>query len=81
MTEPDPEYYKHLQKELTSSMRWCHSCGAIFAFCLGMAIDAGSNAGWNWLIVSLFFLMSTLWNRLDELHNRALIQIYLSSVK
>jgi hypothetical protein len=81
MIQSDPEYYHSLQKELTTHGRWLSVATIGFLFCLVLAFAAGPNAGWTWLLGSLFALMFVLLKRIDQLHTHLLIQIYLANAK
>lgn len=80
-TEDDIEYYKSLEKELTSCRRWEWAWILSFALCLGLALEAGPNAGWPWLLGSIATLMLALQVRIDEKTTRVLIQIYWVKMK
>lgn len=80
MIKEDLEYYQRLEKDLTTHGRWFIAAMFGFSICIGLAFDAGPNAGWPWLLGSLVALMITLWARIDEQHTRVLMRIYLASV-
>lgn len=80
MIKEDLEYYERLNRNLTSHRRWFFAAILGFGICIGMAFDAGPNAGRPWLLGSLVALMFALWARIDEQQARVLIEIYLASV-
>lgn len=81
MIKADPEYYQSLQKELTMQGRWFTVASFGFMFCIGLALEAGLNGGWPWLLGSLVALLFVLWARIDQQTTRVLIQIYLTSAQ
>ena len=55
------EYYNEMKKQAKRHNRIFRTSTALFGPCIGVALTAGPNEGWHWLVGAIFFMCISLW--------------------